>query len=91
MSPTVGKSRERWLKRMRRELATSGALPELAWRLAREDGLARSSWETRLRRILDGALPPDPETIFRIEELLARPATEALPESSGTRQLPFKL
>jgi len=90
MKPVARKSRQRWLKRMRRELAASGAVPQLAWRLAREDGHENpSSWETRLRSILLGSLPPDPETIFRIETLLARPSPGPPPQFPGALPLPF--
>ena len=85
-NPGGDRSRERWLKRLRRELAGSGALAQLAWQLAREDGVAHSSWESRLRNIFLGALPPDPETIFRIETLLARPASRPAAETSAAEQ-----
>jgi len=61
------------LKRLRRELAASGAVSQLAVLLAAEDGGSPLQWERRLRQILDESLPPDPEILFRIETHLARP------------------
>ncbi len=85
-NPGGDRSRERWLKRLRRELAESGAVAQMALQLARQDGLDPSSWETRLRNIFLGTLPPDPETIFRIETLLARPAPGPTAETSAAEQ-----
>jgi hypothetical protein len=71
--------RSRWLKRARRELAASGAASQLAVLLAGEDGVPAAQWERRLRQLLDGNLPPDPEILFRIETHLARPQDKVPP------------
>ena len=61
-----------WLPRIRRALAPSGLLTELALTLAAETGLSSTDWSQRLRRILHGQERAAPDLVFRIDQFLAR-------------------
>lgn len=74
-------STTRWLKRLRRELAGSGRVSQLARLLSLQDGSGTDLWSPRLHAILAGEETPDPDLILRLESLLARPRSSA-PESA---------
>jgi hypothetical protein len=80
--PASGDPCERWIRRLRRGLGASGTLRQLAVLLAGEDGCRPDHWERRLRRIVDDRLPPDPETLLRIESHLARSESSSDAEHS---------
>jgi hypothetical protein len=73
----------KWLPKIRRALAPSGRLSELAHTLAGESGESTHDWHTRLRMILTGHELARPDLVFRIDRFLSRPAptpAEASPE-----------
>jgi len=79
-----------WLRRLRRELAPSGRLTELALQLAAGDGRDPDHWRRELRAILDAERPPTLDEITAIDALIALPgepspgpSTSPLPEFDG--------
>jgi hypothetical protein len=75
---------ESWLRRMRKQLAGSGRLTELALILSREEGNTPDHWSTYLRDVLDEVETPSLDLLTRIDALLARPvATPAQEDQPG--------
>jgi hypothetical protein len=70
---------ESWLRRTRKQFATSGRLTEIALILSREDGGSEESWRGRLRELLEGGEMPGLDFLTRIDGLL-----------SGSRKKPAK-
>ncbi len=69
---------------MRKQLAGSGRLTELALILSREEGNTPTHWSTYLRDMLDEVETPSLDLLTRIDALLARPvATPAKEEHPG--------
>lgn len=58
---------------MRKQLAGSGRLTELALILSREEGNTPAHWSTYLRDVLDEVETPSLDLLTRIDALLARP------------------
>jgi len=61
-----------WLRRVRRELAPSGRLTEIALLLSRQGGGSCEVWRARLQVLLAGAGTPSLDLLMRIDALLAR-------------------
>lgn len=67
---------ETWLRRTRRQLATSGTLAQVATVLAVQDEVPASQWEQTLRSILDGSASPGVDVLTRIESVLSAPSSQ---------------
>ena len=71
---------ESWLRRMRKQLAGSGRLTELALILSREEGNTPGYWSSFLRDVLDEVETPSLDLLTRIDALLARPVANPAEE-----------
>ena len=71
---------ESWLRRMRKQLAGSGRLTELALILSREEGNTPCYWSSFLRDVLDEVETPSLDLLTRIDALLARPVANPAEE-----------
>lgn len=74
---------ETWLRRTRRQLATSGRLSELSLILARREGGEPSTWERQLRAILLGEAVPTLDLVTTIDASLAAPKRTETVASTG--------
>ena len=75
---------ESWLRRMRKQLAGSGRLSEVALILSREEGRTPEHWAAYLRDVLEEDETPSLDLLTRIDALLARPvATPPKAEQPG--------
>lgn len=77
---------ETWLRRTRRELASSGKISEIAFILSKDGEAPQHEWCAKLRRILDQEEQPDFELLTRIDTILSRP-TPTNDTSSGQADL----
>jgi len=73
---------ESWLRRVGRQLATSGRLSQIATILASENEGTAEEWSKRLRTVLDGNETPSIELLTRIDALLAGPSKPPNDQSS---------
>lgn len=71
---------ETWLRRMRKQLAGSGKISELAWILEQDQNqLTQDEWRVKLKAILQGDEEPTLEFLTKIDSLLAKPASQTHP------------
>jgi hypothetical protein len=70
---------EFWLRRVRKELAISGRMAELAAMLQSQPGPPRD-WHGDLLRLRQGEWEPSMDDLIRIDGLLSRPQKRAEPE-----------
>jgi hypothetical protein len=70
---------ESWLRRVRKQLAASGRLSELALILARQEGGTQDHWSSLVRRILEEEITPSLDLLTRIDAVLAKPAEREAP------------
>lgn len=64
---------ETWLRRTRKQLATSGRLSEIALILSREEGNTAAHWSSYLREVLEEETTPSLDLLTRIDAMLAQP------------------
>lgn len=62
-----------WLRRTRKQLATSGRLSETALLLSQSEGDSPSHWSSELRAILEGDTIPSLDLVTSIDRILAKP------------------
>ncbi|MGA0846648.1 MAG: hypothetical protein ACO3RV_08920 [Luteolibacter sp.] len=62
-----------WVQRVRRCLATSGALSQTALRLSQDHGGTPEDWKTRLQAMLNGRESPSIELIIQLDAIWAKP------------------
>lgn len=62
-----------WLRRTRKQLATSGRLSETALILCQDEGHSQSYWSSELRDILEGDTVPTLDLVTSIDRILAKP------------------
>ena len=62
-----------WLRRVRKELAISGRLSEIASLLERQYPGANPAWSSQLRQLRNGDWEPDPDQLTCIDAALSRP------------------
>ena len=70
---------ENWLRRTRRQLASSGRLSEIALILSREEGRTPQHWSVWLREVLEEEATPSLDLLTRIDAILARPVRDDIP------------
>ena len=69
-----------WLRRTRKQLATSGRLSEIALILSQKEGRTPSDWSTDLRDILEGDTIPSLDLVTTIDSILAKPKALVRPQ-----------
>ena len=62
-----------WLRRVRKELAVSGRLSEIACLLEMQYPGANPAWSLQLRQLRNGDWEPDPDQLTCIDAALSRP------------------
>lgn len=76
----------KWLPKVRRALAPSGRLSELAHALANESSQPETECRQRLQKILTGHELAPPELVFRIDRFLSPPSS---PKKETSPELPL--
>lgn len=71
---------ETWLRRTRKQFASSGRLSQVAAVLALESGEPSDTWRQRLRDLLDGGGTPSLDLLMRIDLILAKPSKCSMDE-----------
>lgn len=69
-----------WLRRTRKQLATSGRLSETALILSQLEGRSPSDWASDLRDILEGDTIPSLDLVMTIDSILAKPKALVRPQ-----------
>jgi hypothetical protein len=67
-----------WLRRTRKQLATSGRLSETALILSQTEGRTPSEWASDLRDILEGDTIPSLDLVTKIDSILAKPKAQVM-------------
>lgn len=67
-----------WLRRTRKQLATSGRLSETALILSQNEGSTPAYWSTELRAILEGDTIPSLDLVTMIDSILAKPKLQVI-------------
>ena len=61
-----------WLRRTRKELAVSGIISELVYRLQQQATTSDDDWATKLHQLRDGEWEPNLDELIRLDGLLSR-------------------
>jgi len=69
-----------WLRRTRKQLATSGRLSETALILSQMEGRSPAEWSSELRDILEGDAIPSLDLVTTIDSILAKPKAQVRPQ-----------
>jgi hypothetical protein len=72
-----------WLKRVGKQLSTSGRLSELVLILSEGRKSEQDAWRQRLQRILEREEEPDPELLMKIDLILAPPSKRPATKDEG--------
>jgi hypothetical protein len=73
----IGEKKDRryvevWLRRARKELAVSGKISELVYRLEHQVASQHDDWAAKLHQLLDGEWEPNMDELIRLDGLLSR-------------------
>jgi transcriptional regulator with XRE-family HTH domain len=68
-----------WLRRVRKELAISGRLSEIACLLEMQYPGTNPAWSAQLRHLRNGDWEPDPDQLTCIDAVLSRPLKLSTP------------
>jgi hypothetical protein len=73
---------EVWLRRARKELAVSGKISELVYRLQQQATSQHDDWSTKLHQLLDGEWEPNMDELIRLDGLLSSHKAPRVSEES---------
>ena len=66
---------EVWLRRTRKELAVSGKISELVFRLQQQASSQQHNWSVKLHQLLNGEWEPNMDELIHLDGLLTKRKT----------------